>query len=89
MIVLIALVTGVTDVAALIAIATANVAATVPGLLGMEYHFYDATWTTQVVRRDVPLFKDGGVPLVDAPGLGIELDEAVCRRYMAPGEALL
>ena len=70
-------------------IATANVAATIPNLLGMEYHFYDATWIGEVAHRDVPLFRDGAVPLSDAPGLGLELDEAVCRRYLAPGEAYL
>jgi L-alanine-DL-glutamate epimerase-like enolase superfamily enzyme len=68
-------------------IATANVAATIPNLLGMEYHFYDATWVGDFARRDVPLFRDGGIPLSDAPGLGFELDEAVCRRYLAPGES--
>lgn len=72
---------------AVAAIATAQVAATVPNLLGMEYHFIDAGWVGEVARRDVPLFRDGGVPVTDAPGLGLELDEAVCRRYLAPGES--
>jgi L-alanine-DL-glutamate epimerase-like enolase superfamily enzyme len=53
----------------------------------MEYHFYDATWVGEFARRDVPLFRDGAVPLSDAPGFGLELDEAVCRQYLAPGES--
>jgi L-alanine-DL-glutamate epimerase-like enolase superfamily enzyme len=67
-------------------IATANAAATIPNLLGMEYHFFDATWVGEFAHRDLPLFRDGSVPLSDAPGLGLELDEAVCRRYLAAGE---
>lgn len=74
---------------AVAAIATAHLAATVPNLLGMEYHFHDAGWVAQVARRDLPLFRDGSVPLGDAPGLGLELDEEVCRRYLAPGAAWL
>ena len=67
-------------------LATAHVAATVPNLLGMEYHFLDAAWVGDLARCDVPLFRDGAVPLTDAPGLGFELDEALCRRHLAPGE---
>ena len=76
-----------TNGSAVAAIATAHVASTIPGLLGMEYHFYDATWVGEVARRDVPLFVAGEVPLTDAPGLGLELDDELCRRYLAPGES--
>ena len=34
------------------------------------------------------LYRDGHVPLTDAPGLGIELDDEVCRTYLAAGESL-
>jgi L-alanine-DL-glutamate epimerase-like enolase superfamily enzyme len=73
--------------AAVATIATAHLAAATPNLLGMEYHFFDATWAGSLAQRDVPLFRDGGVPLTDAPGLGLELDETVCRAHLAPGEA--
>jgi galactonate dehydratase len=68
-------------------IATAHVAATIPNVLGMEYHFHGAPWVATVARRDVPFMTRGAVPLDDAPGLGLELDEAVCRRHLAAGEA--
>jgi galactonate dehydratase len=67
-------------------IATAHVAATIPNLLGMEYHFHGAPWVATVARRDLPFMRDGVVPLDDAPGLGLELDEGVCRRHLADGE---
>ena len=73
---------------ALATIAAAHVAAASPNFLGLEYHFYDATWIGGVVRRDLPLFEDGAVPLTDAPGLGIELDESLCRDHLAPGGSL-
>ena len=44
----------------------------------------------QVVRREgVPLFDDTGhVPLTDAPGFGVEIDQAIAERYLAPGESM-
>lgn len=76
-----------TNGAAVATIATAQVAATIPNLLGMEYHFHDAAWVGALARRDVPLFRDGAVPLTDAPGLGLELDPDVVRAHLPPGEA--
>jgi galactonate dehydratase len=74
---------------ALTTIAAAHVAASSPNFIALEYHFYDAKWIGKVVRREGhELFEGGHVVLSDAPGLGIELDESVCRRYLAPGESL-
>jgi galactonate dehydratase len=70
-------------------IAAAHVAAASRNFLGLEYHFIETPWLGEYVRRDGPLFKDGHVVLNDAPGLGIELDAAVCKKYLAPGEVLL
>ena len=38
---------------------------------------------------DLPLFKDGNVVLTDAPGLGVELKQEICRSYLAPGQEYL
>ena len=48
----------------------------------------ETPWIGEFALRDVPLFRDGHVVLTDAPGLGIELDREICRRHLAPGEAL-
>jgi galactonate dehydratase len=74
---------------ALNTIAEAHLAAACPNFIGLEYHFYDAPWIAQVVRREgAPLFDAGGhVALTDAPGLGVELDPSIVERYLAPGEA--
>jgi galactonate dehydratase len=74
---------------ALTTIGAAHVAASSPNFIALEYHFYDAPWIGRVVRREGhELFEHGHVVLDDAPGLGVELDEQVCRAYLAPGEAL-
>lgn len=75
---------------ALATIAASHVAAASANFLGLEYHFYDAPWLSQYVRRgDAPLFVDGHVCLTDEPGLGVELDEATCRKYLAVGEEMV
>jgi galactonate dehydratase len=71
-------------------IAEAHLAAACPNFIGLEYHFWDAHWIGQVVRREgVPLFDDTGhVPLTDAPGFGVEIDASVAERYLAAGQSL-
>ena len=71
-------------------IAEAHLAAATPNFIGLEYHFWDAPWIGQVVRREgVPLFdRVGHVPLTDAPGFGVEIDLAVARQYLVPGQSL-
>ncbi len=74
---------------ALATVAAAHAAAASRNFLGLEYHFIETPWIGDYVKREVPLFEDGHVPLTDAPGLGLELNEEVCRRYLAGGEKLL
>ncbi len=72
------------------AIAAAHVAAASRNFLGLEYHFIETDWIGRFARRagGRPLFEDGHLVLDNAPGLGIELDEAVCRANLGPGESL-
>jgi galactonate dehydratase len=70
-------------------VAAAHVAAASPNFIGLEVHFWGAMWMGDVIRREgVPLIQDGFVPLTDAPGFGMEIDEAVARPLLAPGESL-
>ena len=71
-------------------IAEAHLAAACPNFIGLEYHFWDAKWIGQVVRREgVETFDERGfVPLTDAPGYGVEIDLDIARRYLASGESL-
>ncbi|MBM4408072.1 MAG: mandelate racemase/muconate lactonizing enzyme family protein [Chloroflexi bacterium] len=71
-------------------IAEAHLGAACANFIGVEYHFWDAKWIAQVVRREgVETFdSEGFVPLTDAPGYGVEIDLDIARRYLAPGESL-
>ncbi len=70
-------------------IAAAHVAAACRNFLGLEYHFIETPWIGDFVRRARPLFQDGYLHLGDEPGLGIELNREVCRKYLAPGAKML
>jgi len=74
---------------ALATIAAAHAAAASRNFLGLEYHHIETPWIGEYVKRDVPLFDAGCVPLTDAPGLGVELNEPVCRKYLAEGSEFL
>ena len=72
---------------ALAAIASAHVGAAARNFLGLEFHHIETEWIVNMVRREgVPLFSEGHIPLTDAPGLGVELDLDICRRFAAAGE---
>jgi L-alanine-DL-glutamate epimerase-like enolase superfamily enzyme len=73
---------------ALATIAAAHVGVACRNLLGIEYHFIETPWIGEYVKRDVPLFRDGHIPLTDAPGLGVELDREVCAAHLAAGQSL-
>jgi galactonate dehydratase len=71
-------------------IAAAHAAAAARNFLSLEYHFLDSEWLGAYVKREgLPLFRDGMLPLSDAPGLGVELDAEVCREHLAADESLL
>jgi len=70
-------------------IAAAHVAAASRNFLGLEYHFIETPWLGEYVSRDRPLFEDGHILLTDEPGLGVRLNNEVCRRHLASGETLL
>lgn len=73
---------------AIATIAAANVGVACRNFLGVEYHFIETPWISEYVRRDVPIFRDGCIPMSDAPGLGIELNREVCAKHLAAGESL-
>ena len=74
---------------ALATIAAAHVGAASRNFIGLEYHFIETPWIGDYVSREVPLFRDGHLPLTDAPGLGVELNKKLCAKYLARGETLL
>lgn len=70
-------------------VAAANVAAACRNFLSLEYHFIETDWLGSYVQREgTPLFINGHIPVTDAPGLGVQLNEKVCKENLAPGESL-
>jgi galactonate dehydratase len=68
-------------------IASAHVAAAAPNFLGLEYHFFNAKWIGEIAHRGgKPLIENGHIVLGDEPGLGITLNEDVCKKHLADGE---
>jgi L-alanine-DL-glutamate epimerase-like enolase superfamily enzyme len=67
-------------------VAAAHVCAALPNHLCLEFHGADVPFWGDLVTAPKPLIEHGSVRVPDAPGLGVELDLDVVRRYSAPGE---
>lgn len=66
--------------------AAAHVCAALPNHLCLEFHGSDVPFWGDLITGPKPLIERGSVVVPDAPGLGVELDIEVVRRYSAPGE---
>ena len=72
-------------------VASAHVCAAVRNLHSMElpYHADQVAWRWDLVRSPRPLVRDGRFLVPQGPGLGVELNEEVVNRHLAPGSARL
>jgi gluconate/galactonate dehydratase len=67
--------------------ASAHVAAAIPNFLALEWHGMSVPfWNDIVTGLDGPVIQDGYVTVPDRPGIGVELDESVARRYAKQDE---
>jgi L-alanine-DL-glutamate epimerase-like enolase superfamily enzyme len=66
-------------------LACAHAAATVPDFLALEWHSVDVPWWADTVHHDGPIIENGFIKLSNQPGLGVELNDDVCRKYLAKG----
>jgi len=67
-------------------IATAHLCVTIPNLLVCEFHAHDVPFFHDLAQGGTEAwFRHGWVRPLDLPGLGIELNEAVGKRYRLPG----
>lgn len=67
-------------------VAAAHVCAALPNHLCLEFHGSDVPFWGDLIAGPKPLIENGSVGVPDGPGLGVELDLDVVRRYAAPGE---
>jgi gluconate/galactonate dehydratase len=59
---------------------SAHLCAAVPNFLALEWHAANVPFFDTLVTGG-PVIKNGWIELGDAPGIGVELDLEVCRRY--------
>ena len=66
--------------------ASAQVAATIPNALAVEYHSYELGWWGDLVEE--PVIEEGSIRVPEEPGLGVTLDMDVVADNMVAGETL-
>ena len=67
--------------------AAVHCAAATENFIGLEHHFADVPfWSDLVTGVPTPLIQNGYIAVPDAPGLGIELNEAVIREHIVPDD---
>lgn len=67
--------------------AAVHCAAATENFIGLEHHFADVPfWSDLVTGAPTPLIQNGYIAVPDAPGLGIELNEAVIREHIVPDD---
>ena len=65
--------------------ACVHLGAAVPNFDLLEYHALEVDWWDDLLVREEPLIQDGTIAVPEAPGLGIELDEAVVEDHRLEG----
>lgn len=62
-------------------VACAYVCSTIRDFSALEFKADPPSWWDDVIIHDKPLYQDGYIILSDKPGLGIELNDEVCRAH--------
>jgi gluconate/galactonate dehydratase len=67
--------------------AAVHACATMPNFVGLEYHAVGVPWWQDVVHHEGNIIDGRGyIRVPDAPGIGVEPDEAFIRQHLMPGE---
>ncbi len=65
--------------------ASAQVCATIPNFLVLEFHWTQRDWWPDVITEKRDVIKDGFIEIDDTPGIGVTLDEEVAKQHQFPG----
>ena len=65
--------------------ANAHACAAIRSFVAFESDSVELPHWQDIILHDGPIYKDGYLELPNKPGLGIELNEEVCKRHLAPG----
>ena len=66
-------------------IASGHACTAIRSFLGLESDSVELPYWQDIIQRDGPVYKDGYLEIQNKPGLGIELNEAVCRKHLSEG----
>ena len=61
--------------------------AAIKSCVALESDSLEVPYWQDFIKRSGPVYQDGYLPISDKPGLGIELNEEVCRKYLAEGSS--
>jgi L-alanine-DL-glutamate epimerase-like enolase superfamily enzyme len=67
------------------AIASGHACMAIKSFLALESDNVDIPEWKDIIYFDGPIYNQGYLELPDKPGLGVELNEEICRKYLAPG----
>jgi L-alanine-DL-glutamate epimerase-like enolase superfamily enzyme len=63
-----------------------HVMATVPNFMYLEFHGRDIAWWSDLCDGDKPFIRKGTMRVSDAPGIGVELNDAVAKKMVWDGD---
>jgi L-alanine-DL-glutamate epimerase-like enolase superfamily enzyme len=66
-------------------IASGHACAAIRSFVALESDSFELKHWPDIIKRDGPIYKNGYLELPNKPGLGVELNEQVCRRYLSSG----
>jgi len=66
-------------------IASGHACMAIKNFLSLESDSVDLPYWQDIILRDGPVYRDGYLKVPDKPGLGLELNEEVCRAHLASG----
>ena len=65
--------------------ASAHACKAIKSFYALESDSIEVPYWQDIIQRDVPVYNDGYIEVPDKPGLGIELNDDVCREHLAEG----
>lgn len=68
-------------------IASGHACAAIRSFLALESDSVEIPYWADIIQHDGPIYRDGYLELPNRPGLGIELNEEVCRRHLWEGSS--
>jgi len=66
-------------------IASGHACMAIKNFLSLESDSVDLPYWQDIILRDGPVYRDGYLHIPDKPGIGVELNEDVCRAHLAAG----